>query len=753
MARFLPARRLAAIAFASAAVLLFSAFSVAADSSTTTAAYRDPKLSVDERVADLIGRMTLEEKVGQLLMLDARAEDLSFINARQPGSLLHILGGKIDGAMDLAAKNRLAIPLLIGEDGIHGHSFWKDANIFPTQLALAASWNPELIERVGRVTAEEMAPTGIHETFSPVLCLTRDLRWGRTGETFGEDPYLIGEFGAALIRGYQGKGLDDPTAVLATAKHYAGYSETQGGRDASEADISRRKLRSYFLPPFERAARAGAMMFMTGYQSMDGVPSTANRWLLTDVLKNEWGFKGVLVTDWDNVGRLVHEQKVAANYADASVMAIRAGNDIMMTTPQFYEGAIEAVRSGRLKESEIDEPVKRLLALKFRMGLFENPRRPDLAKAAVQVARPDHRAVVLEAARQTLVLLQNNGLLPLDPAKVKSIAVVGPNADDDLQQLGDWSLGSPQHPAAAGKHPREKTVTVLDGIKAASAATVRYAKGCSINNGDLSGLPAAVAAAEASDVVLAVVGDHLDFIGEEKSTATLELQGGQLALLEALEKTGKPMVVVLVNSKPLVLPPSVKRAAAILEGFNPGMEGGRAIAEAVFGQLNPSGKLTISFPVHVGQQPVFYNQVRGQHGNRYADLTQEPLFSFGHGLSYTQYRYSNLRLAAPTLARGQTATVFVDVENAGKREGDEIVQVYVSDVVTSVTWVGKALEGFARVHLAPGEKKTVQISLPWEAFQLVDAEGRSVVEPGDFEILVGASSRDRELLKATLRAE
>jgi beta-glucosidase len=749
-------RPLAAPALLLAALcLLPSSPGASAEAPMTTPAYRNRALSVDERVADLIGRMTLEEKVGQLLMLDARAEDLSFVNTRQPGSLLHILGGKIDRAMDLAAKNRLGIPLLIGEDGIHGHSFWKDANIFPTQLAMAASWNPELLEQMGRVTAEEMAPTGIHETFSPVLCLTRDLRWGRTGETFGEDPYLIGELGAALIHGYQGKGLGDPTGVLATAKHYAGYSETQGGRDASEADISRRKLRSYFLPPFERAARAGAMMFMTGYQSMDGVPSTANRWLLTEVLKDEWGFKGVLVTDWDNVGRLVHEQKVAASYTDASVMALRAGNDIMMTTPKFYEGAIEAVRSGRLKESEIDAPVKRLLALKFRMGLFENPRRPDLAKAAVEVARPDHRAAVLAAARQSLVLLQNDGLLPLDTAKVKSVAVIGPNADDDLQQLGDWSLGSPQHPPEAGKHPREKTVTVLDGIKAVAPAgtTVRHEKGCSIVDDDLAGIPAAVAAAQASDVVVAVVGDHLKFVGETQSTATLEMQGGQLALLDALSKTGKPLVVVLVNSKPLVLPPSVRKAAAILEGFNSGMEGGRAVAEALFGQLNPSGKLTISFPVHVGQQPVFYSQVRGQHGDRYADLTQEPLFPFGHGLSYTKYRYSNLRLASPTLARGQAAAVSVDVENTGTRAGDEIVQVYVSDVVTSVTWVNKALKGFARVHLAPGEKKTVEVSLAWEAFRLVDAEGRYVVEPGEFEILAGPSSRDRDLLKVTLRAE
>ena len=718
-------------------------------------AYRHAALPVEARVADLLGRMTLEEKVGQIMMWDARAEDLSFITTRQPGSILHILGEKINRAQDLAAQNRLGIPLLVGEDGIHGHSFWKGATIFPTQLALAASWNPALLEQVGRVTAAEMAPTGVHWTFSPVLCLTRDLRWGRVGETFGEDPYLIGEFGAALIRGYQGRGLDDPTAVLATAKHYAGYSETQGGRDASEADISRRKLRSYFLPPFERAARAGAMTFMTGYQSMDGVPSTANRWLLTDVLKGEWGFRGVLVTDWDNVGRLVHEQKVCATYAEAAIVALRAGNDIMMVTPQFYEGALEAVRSGRLQESEIDAPCARLLALKFRMGLFENPRRADLARAAVEIARPEHRAINLEAARQSLVLLQNNGLLPLDPAKVPSIAVVGPNADDAIQQLGDWTLGASQHPPEAGTQPRAKVTTVLDGIRALApqGCVVRHERGCAIMDDDLSGLPAAVAAAQASEVVVAVVGDHLKLTGEGQSTATLELQGGQVALLDALEKTGKPMIVVLVNSKPLVLPASARRAAAILEGFNPGMEGGRAIAEAVFGQLNPSGKLTISIPVHVGQQPVFYSQVRGQHGDRYADLTQEPLFPFGHGLSYTSYRYTNLRLASPTLAQGRSATVSVDVENTGARAGDEIVQVYVSDLVTSATWVDKALKGFARVHLEPGEKKTVQVTLPYEAFQIVDAEGRSVVEPGEFEIRVGPASRERDLLKATLRAE
>ncbi len=715
---------------------------------SSTPAYRNPALSVEERVSDLLERMTLEEKVGQLMLWDARGDDLSFINTKQPGSLLHLLGEKINHAMDLAAKNRLGIPLLIGEDGIHGHSFWKGANIFPTQLAMASSWNTDLLEKVGRVTAEEMAPTGIHWTFSPVLCLSRDLRWGRTGETFGEDPFLIGEFASAMIRGYQGRGLSDPTAVLATAKHYAGYSETQGGRDSSEADLSQRKLRSYFLPPFEQAVKAGAMTFMTGYQSIEGQPSTVNHWLLVEVLKDEWGFKGVVVTDWDNVGSLVKKQKICANYAEAAVVALRAGNDIMMTTPEFYEGAIEAVQKGMLAEAEIDAPCARLLALKFRMGLFENPRRADLDQAAIEIARPDHKQTNLEAARQSLVLLQNNGSLPLSTEKQKTIAVIGPNADDDLSQLGDWSLGSSQHPPEAGKHPREKTTTVIDGFRAAapSGTTILYERGCSIIDDDLTGLSAAVAAAEKADVVVAVVGDHLNFIGETNSTATLELQGGQVALLDALEKTSKPMVVVLINSKPLVLPPSVKRAAAILEAFNPGMEGGRAIAEAVFGQINPSGKLTISIPVHVGQQPVFYSQVRGQHGDRYADMTQEPLFSFGQGVSYTTYYYSNLKLDASVLAQGKSLVVNVDVENTGSREGFEIVQAYVSDLVTSATWVNKALKGYARVFLKPGEKKTVKIVLPWEAFAIVNADGKSVVEPGEFEIQVGSSSRDADLL-------
>jgi beta-glucosidase len=667
------------------------------------------------------------------------------------------LGEDVNRAIDLSANTRLGIPVLIGEDCIHGHSFWKGATIFPTQLALSCSWNPDLLEDVARVTAREARPTGIHWTFSPVLCLTRDLRWGRVDETFGEDPYLIGELGAAMIRGYQGSGLDDPEGLLATAKHYAGYSETQGGRDASEADITPRKLRSYFFPPFEKAARSGCMTFMTGYQSMEGVPSTANKWLLTDVLKNEWGFEGIVVTDWDNVGRMHWEQKICATMKDAAALAVQSGNDLMMQTPTFYEGALEAVAAGMVTEEEIEAPCRRILALKFRMGLFENPRRADFDRAAEVVATAEHRAINLNAVRQSLVLLRNTGILPLQDNALRRIAVIGPNADNDLDQLGDWSLGSSQHSEEMGKHPRECTVTVLDGIRARApqGCEVVYAKGAAVMTAETDGIAEAVEVAQSADVTVVVVGDQIPLVGEFLSTATLELQGGQLSLLEALAKTGKPLIVVLINSKPLVLPPTVQNAVAIIEAFNPGMQGGQAIAELIFGDLNPSGKLTASFPYHVGQQPIYYSQVRGQHGNRYADLTQEPLFPFGHGLSYTTYEYSNLRvhtpeLHTPELRTGDAARVEVEVANTGSRAGDEIVQVYVGDEVTSATWVQMELKAFERIHLEAGESKTVSFSLPSEAFSMVNAAGQRVIEPGSFKVWVGSSSRKADLLEGDI---
>lgn len=721
------------------------------DASLKNALYWDASQPAERRASDLLAHMTLAEKVGQMLQLDAQVEAVEVVRQKQPGSLLHILNERLAEAMDAAAATRLGIPLLIGEDGIHGHSFHPGATIFPSQLAMAASWDVELLEQVARATAREMATTGAHWTFSPVLCLTRDQRWGRTGETFGEDPFLIEELGAAMIRGYQGRGLDDPDGVLACAKHYAGYSETQGGRDASEADISRRKLRSFFLPPFERAVRAGCMTFMTGYQSMDGLPSTANHWLLRQVLKDEWGFTGILVTDYANVGRLVFEQRIAPSLVEAAVIAVRCGNDLIMATADFYEAAQAAVERGLLLESEIDEIVRRILLLKFRMGLFENPRRPDRAAQAKVVACDEHRQLNLRAARESLVLLANDGTLPLEAGSLGSVAVLGPNADNALAQLGDWSLGSSQYTPDYGRQPRELVTTVLDGVRARlPQAKISHASAGDLWSKNESAVAEALALAAEAELSLLVVGDDIPFIGETRSTATLELLGGQNALIDGVAALGKPFIVVLIASKPLILPESASRAAAIIELFNPGMEGGKALAEALFGELNPSGKLSISYPRHVGQQPIFYSQVRGQHGDRYADLTQAPLFPFGHGLSYTRFRYENLLVRTPVIHEHQAVEFEVDLMNEGSRAGTEIVQVYVSDLVTSVTWVEQTLVGFARVSLQPAERVRLRLLVPFERLALVNAHEERVVEPGEFELRVGGSSELSQLLRAKL---
>ena len=756
-----------------------------------TAPYLDPALPVAQRVADLLGRMTVEEKVGQMMQLDAR-EDLDDQVLRvHVGSILHTSPERVLRAHDLTEQTRLRIPLLVGEDCIHGHSFWEGATIFPTQLGMAASWDAGLLRRVARATAVEAAATGIHWTFSPVLCIARDLRWGRVDETFGEDPLLIGELASAMVKGYQGKGLTDETAILATAKHFAGYSETQGGRDASEADISRRKLRSWFLPPFERVAREGCRTFMLGYQTIDGVPVTVNEWLLSDVLRGEWGYTGTLITDWDNVGRMVWEQQVQPDYAHAAAAAVKAGNDMVMTTPGFFDGALDAIRDGLLEESDLDAAVGRILTLKFELGLFEDPRRPDRERIATAIGTPAHGRLNLEAARRSLVLLRNeDGLLPLaggygadrsgraadGDSAPRRIAVVGPLADDAQTQLGDWAGGSGQAGWLDGQ-PRDMITTVLDGLRAHAPSnwTVTHAPGAEIlthgshPDGDFfpDGQPRpplvvpsepdermiadAVADAERADYVVAVVGDRIELVGEGRSTATLDLIGGQIALLDALARTGKPLIVVLLASKPLVLPPSALGAAAIVWAANPGMKGGRAIAELLLGLIEPSGRLPISFARHAGQQPTYYNQIRGQHGDRYADLTQSPAFAFGEGLSYTWVEYSDLRLAAESVAAVGTVRAELTLRNVGERPVRETVQAYVSDRVTSVSWADQELKGFLQVDLAPGEEKRVALEIPVADLAIVDAKGDHVVEPGEFELRIGRSSRDPWTQRITFR--
>ena len=753
-----------------------------------TLPYLDPTLPVPDRVADLLGRMTLPEKVGQMLQLDASYGVRHLIEDKHVGSILHTSPELVREAHALTETTRLRIPLLIAEDCIHGHSFFKGTTIFPTQLGMAASWDPELVERAARITAVEAAATGIHWTFSPVLCIARDLRWGRVSETFGEDPFLIGELASAMVRGYQGAGLDDPTAILATAKHFAAYSETQGGRDASEADVSRRKMRSWFLPPFERVAREGCRTFMLGYQSTDGVPITLNDWLLNDVLRGEWGYTGTLITDWDNVGRLIWEQHLMPDHTHAAAAAVKAGNDMIMTTPGFFEGAQDAVARGMLDEALVDAAAARILTLKFELGLFEDPRKPDDARQQAVIGTAEHTAANLDLARRSITLLTNDGVLPFaggftagpdaratgGDTTPRRIAVVGPNADDPHTTLGDWAGASGQAPWLMDGHPREMVTTVLDGLRNHVPADweVTYSRGADIitladdpdgaffpdgqprpkvaapTGPDEALIAEAVAAAQDADYVVAVVGDRIELVGECKSTATLELLGGQVAMLEALAATGKPLVVVLLASKPHVLPQVVLDAAAFVWAANPGMQGGRALAEILLGITEPSGRLPISFAVHVGQQPTYYNQLRGQHGSRYADLTQRTAFAFGEGLTYTTVEYADLTLAESALSADDTVRGTVTLTNTGTRPAREVVQVYVSDVVTSASWTDQELKTYRVVELAPGQTRVVELELPVAECTIVNAAGDRVVEPGDFELRVGPSSRTEDLLTA-----
>ncbi|WP_228373822.1 glycoside hydrolase family 3 N-terminal domain-containing protein [Demequina maris] len=738
--------------------------------------YLDPAQPTEARVADLLARMTLPEKVGQMMQMHTYDGVPHLIEELHVGSILHASPERLAQAHALVEETRLRIPLLIGEDCIHGHSFFKGAEIYPTQLGMAATFSADLLERVARATAVEVAATGIHWTFSPVLCIARDLRWGRVSETFGEDPYLLGELGAAMVRGYQGDGLGDRTAILATAKHFAGYSETQGGRDASEADISRRKLRSWYLPPFERMARAGCGTFMLGYQSTDGIPITINDWLLNDVLRGEWGYEGTLITDWDNVGNLVREQRLFPDYAQASAAAVNAGNDMIMTTPAFFQGAQAAVEQGLLDESRIDEAVARILTLKFDLGLFEDPRLPDEDRQREVVGRPAHRALNVEVARRSLVLLENDGTLPLPTDRPLRLAVVGPNADDAQTQLGDWAGASGQADWLMEGHPRELTTTVLDGLRALApeGSEVVHARGAEIitTGPDPKGeffpdgqprphiafpvepdpaiIAQAVEAARGADAVVAVLGDRIELVGEGKSTATLELLGGQVALLDALVETGTPVVLVVLASKPHVLPPSAERAAAVVWAANPGMAGGRALAELLLGAIEPSGRLPISWPRHVGQQPTFYNQIDAQHGYRYADLTQEPRWVFGDGLSYSSVAYADLRLASSALGTDGTIEATVTVTNTGRRPVLETVQAYVRDVNTSATWADRELKGVAQVEVEPGASVDATIRIPVAECSIVNARGERVVEPGAFQVLVGPTSRLADLLVADL---
>lgn len=706
--------------------------------------------TTDARVEEILSRMTLEEKAAQMIQVPyaivGREEALRWARLGA-GSFLHVLGDDAREIQKTAMEeSRLGIPVIFGIDAIHGHGLNDHATIFPSQLATACSFDPELARVTGEVTAREVASDGLHWTFSPVLCLGRDTRWGRVDETFGEDPYLAGEMGAAIIRGYQGDDLSDGEHILACAKHYIGYGEAVGARDACDTEMTYRKLREVFLPPFEKAVKAGVASVMTAYGSIDGTPFTIDRTSLHDILRDELGFDGFVVTDWDNVNALVRRQHVAETVQEASVMAAEAGNDMIMTSTAFYDAVIAAVRAGALAESVLDDAVRHILTVKLRMNLFEKPEktgRPGCIGCA------EHLARAKEAADRSLVLLHNDGALPLGPG-VRKVAVIGPNADDIRAQYGDWTYFT--HPKLnLGHEPIRPYVTVKEGMEAACArhgVQCAFHCGCSVLPGEYEDIAGAVETARDADAIVLVVGDVIEQTGEEKDRAALELSGAQMALFDALRALNIPLVTVLVASKPLAVGRAATDADAFVCAFNGGMFGGEAVAKALFGEINPSGRLPISFPRSSGQVPVYYNSLPGWHaqeGRGYCDLPRTPLYAFGEGMGYSAFAYDGLTLDEDALEAG------VNVTNTGSQAGTETVQAYFGDVVSSVLTPVKQLIGFQQVTLAPGETARVTFQFTRGDFSLVNRRNQRVTEPGEFVLMIGHSSRDEDLLCKAFR--
>ena len=707
--------------------------------------YKDKGIEIEDRIDELINKMSKEQLVGQMVQLDGQKDLEKNYKRMECGSFLKIKGEDIQFAIDLARKTELQIPILFGIDSIHGYGFWPGATIFPTQLGVSCAWNRELIEEMGSITALEMRFTGVSFTFSPTCGIARELRWGRVNETFGEDPYLLSQLLPPFVRGYQGDVLGtDTTKILACAKHLVGYSQTEGGRDASESDLSERMLRSYFFPPFESALKAGVGCVMCSYQAIDGVPATANDWLLKEVLKEEWGFEGFVITDWNNVERLITDHHVCANMTEAAALAINSGCDMVMATPGFYDSAIHAVNEGLLSINTIKEAVRRVLRVKLKLGLFEDDRYPNVPVTKDIIGCAKHRTAALESARQSLVLLKNaQGILPLKGNALKELALIGPNADDYLAQLGDWVLGQASGPTGKGLQPRDWTITVKDGITSRFSGKLLYSRGCSITSdpaGDLVAIPDAIHKLKAAGLGVVVIGDTFSYYGEKKPTGSLDLMGGQLQLLNEIINTHLPFILVLINSKPLVIPEDViENASAIIEQFNPGNMGGLALAQVLFGDYNPSGKLTISFPRCVGQQPLYYYKISTEHGT-YADITEKPTFAFGEGIGYSNFTYKEIVLHSNSLALNDSLSVTLILYNEGPMAGEHIIQLYIKDLVTSCTWPPMLLKAFQKVYIEAFAYKTITLHVPVQQMFIVNQSGKRVVEPGKFEACVGPDS-------------
>ncbi|TFY92718.1 beta-glucosidase BglX [Pseudomonas kairouanensis] len=700
----------------------------------------------EDRVEQLLTQMTLEEKVGQLSQLGIQNTlsgpaidpgELTHFPITQVGSVLNVYGAEHTRKMQeqVVQGSRLHIPLLFAYDVIHGFR-----TIFPVPLAEASAWEPELSRRVARVAAIEATASGIHWTFAPMVDIARDPRWGRVVEGAGEDPFLGSALAAARVRGFHGHGPPDLSSMMSTAKHFVAYGAAEGGRDYNVADLSERTLREVYLPPFHAAVEAGVEAVMPAFNELAGVPMHSNNALLTGLLRNQWGFTGLVISDFNAVWELI-PQGLAQSPANTAQLAFNAGVDMEMASQSYRQYLPTQVGSGQVSRQSLDDAVRRVLKAKERLGLFDAPYRySDEAREKASILTPQHRALAREAAQKSIVLLKNAGsLLPL-PKSLGTVLVVGSLATDAQATLGPW--------AWAG-HPQD-SVTVLQGIQHAVSADTQviYLPGASPDSPGTQGIAAAQQAAHDADVVIAVLGETADQSGESRSRAELGLPGAQDRLLRALLETRKPLIVVLMNGRPLVLSTNVQRAPALLETWFLGSETGHAVADVLFGDVNPSGKLPITFARSVGQIPLYYahkNTGRPPLGDAafesaYIDVPWTPLYPFGFGLSYTTFAYSPPRLSTTRLASTQTVDVEVTVTNTGQRAGDEIVQLYLRDDVASVTRPVRLLRGFRKVHLAPGQARHLTFTLGQEDFALLDERFIPVVQAGTFTVFVGGDS-------------
>ena len=753
--------------------------------------YQNPQLSVEERVNDLIQRMTLEEKVGQLRCTLAwnyytiKGKEVvpseSFKQDIAEGHIGMLWGTyradpwtqkSLENGLnpELAAKagnalqkyvienTRLGIPLFLAEEAPHGHMA-IGTTVFPTGFGMAATWNPALIERVGEVIGQEIRLQGGHISYGPVLDLAREPRWSRVEETMGEDPVLAGELGSAMVKGLGGGDLSKPWSTIATLKHFIGYGTTESGQNGGITVAGSRELRESFLPPFKKAIDAGALSVMTSYNSLDGIPSTASKALLTDLLRNEWGFRGFVVSDLYSVDGIFGTHRVAHDRQEAGVMALKAGVDADLGALAFAP-LVDAVKKGLVSEKEINHALANILRLKFEMGLFENPY-VDVEKAQKQVRSDSNKNVALVTAREVITLLKNDGnTLPL--SKQTKVLVCGPNADNVYNMLGDYT--SPQEDG--------NVKTILSGIRTKlPAAQVEYVKGCAVRDTSESNISAAVEAARRADVIIVAVGGSSarDFktsyketgaavtdsktisdmdCGEGFDRATLTPLGLQMELLKALKATGKPLVVIYIEGRPMDKSWAAQNADALLTAYYPGQEGGTAIADVLFGDYNPAGRLPVSVPANIGQLPVYYNK-KPPMPHDYVEMSARPLYPFGYGLSYTTFKYDNLQVKKqdPT-----TFEVNLKVTNTGQYDGDEVVQLYLHDEFASTAQPLKQLKKFQRIFIPKGETRDITFTLEAEDLSIINADMKCVVEPGDFTIMIGSSS-DNILLQETITVE